>query len=196
MAYGNERRGARLVYPNYTRQPAGTDMQFWHYDPQEKGWHVYGMGKVSPDGGHVVPNAGVGIYEFTGAMINGGGSPSPPGGHGPPGNDPVDLSTGEFVLEKVDLAVSDVIPLVLTRTYRSADNGSRPFGIGATHPYAMFLGSAQQYQEADLILRTGSGSTTCGRARGRASRTPSSPTRRRRPPSTSRGWRGTAMAGT
>jgi RHS repeat-associated protein len=155
MAYGNERRGARLVYPNYTRQPAGTDMQFWHYDPEEKGWHVYGMGKVSVDGGHVVPNPGVGIYEFTGAMINGGQSPGPPGGNGPPGADPVDLSTGEFVMKKVDLAVSDVIPLTLTRTYRSADSGSRAFGIGSMHPYAMFLWSAQQYQEADLILPDG-----------------------------------------
>jgi YD repeat-containing protein len=154
-SYGTERRGARLVYPNYTRQPVGTDMQFWHYDPEEKGWHVYGMGKVSPDGAYVVPNPGVGIYEFTGAMINGGQSPGPPGSHGPPGADPVDLSTGEFVMEKVDLAVADVIPLALTRTYRSADSGSRAFGIGSMHPYAMFLWSAQQYQEADLILPDG-----------------------------------------
>jgi hypothetical protein len=47
------------------------------------------------------------------------------------------------------------MPLVLTRTYRTGDDGSRPFGIGATHPYAMFLWSANQYQEADLILPNG-----------------------------------------
>lgn len=35
------------------------------------------------------------------------------------------------------------------------DATSRPFGIGATHPYAMFLWSAQQYSEVDLVLPDG-----------------------------------------
>ena len=44
---------------------------------------------------------------------------------------------------------------MLTRTYNSGDNLARPFGRGMTHPYAMFLWSAQQYQQADLILPEG-----------------------------------------
>jgi len=90
-----------------------------------------------------------------GAMINDGQSAGPPAGDRTPGGEPVDLSTGEYSMEKTDLVVLDVVPLVLTRTYRSADNGQRPFGIGATHPYAIFLWSASQYTEADLILPDG-----------------------------------------
>jgi YD repeat-containing protein len=40
-----------------------------------------------------------------------------------------------------DLVVPDVLPLVLTRTYNSQDtdpSSPRPFGIGMTHPYAVF----------------------------------------------------------
>ncbi len=44
---------------------------------------------------------------------------------------------------------------MLTRTYASGDSGARPFGIGSTFPYAMFLWSANQYTEVDLILPTG-----------------------------------------
>src|SRR2546427_8526865 len=49
----------------------------------------------------------------------------------------------------------DVVPISLTRTYDSGDGYARPFGRGMTHPYAMFLWSAQQYQEVDLILPEG-----------------------------------------
>jgi uncharacterized protein RhaS with RHS repeats len=45
-----------------------------------------------------------------------------------------------------------MFPVRLTRTYRQKDTNARPFGIGTTHPYALFLWSAQQYQQADLIL--------------------------------------------
>jgi hypothetical protein len=38
-----------------------------------------------------------------------------------PAGDPVDPSTGLFILEKTDLALPDVIPITLRRTYRPAD---------------------------------------------------------------------------
>jgi hypothetical protein len=155
QASGYGRRGAWLVYPNYKNQPVGTEHNFWHYDPEEKGWYVYGLGRVAASGRQVVPNYSTSLYEFTGAMINYGQSPGPPGGNGPDDGDPVDLSTGQFVMRKTDLVVQDVIPLALTRTYYSGDGGQRPFGLGSTHPYAMFLWSANQYQEADLILPDG-----------------------------------------
>ena len=41
------------------------------------------------------------------------------------------------------------------RTYRQLDNVSRPFGIGTTHSYAVFLSSQNPYQEVDLILPDG-----------------------------------------
>ncbi|MGH9330600.1 MAG: DUF6531 domain-containing protein, partial [Vicinamibacterales bacterium] len=150
--------GARVIYPNFTNERPGTDFHFWNFDPEERGWHVYGLGRVDPAGRQVVPNAGAVIYRFTGTMINTPGLSPPGSGPTPwwlPKADPIDPFTGLFVLEKTDLYLPDVLPLVLRRTYRQNDTASRPFGIGATHLYAMFLWSAQQYQEADLVLPHG-----------------------------------------
>jgi RHS repeat-associated protein len=53
--------------------------------------------------------------------------------------DPVDLASGLFIVEKTDLAIPDLMPIALTRTYRQNDAASRSFGIGATHPYDLWL---------------------------------------------------------
>src|SRR5262249_54019774 len=72
------------------------------------------------------------------------------------GADPVDLSTGLFVHRQTDMVLPDVIPIVMTRTYRTNDTGSRPFGIGASHSYEMFLiGDQANYSYVDLILPDG-----------------------------------------
>jgi RHS repeat-associated protein len=153
-------KGAQLVYPNYRHAGApGQRVQFFHYDADVKDWYVYGVGTVKADATQVVPDPTTRIYEFTGAMINIPGFStaafaSPPGAS--PRGDPVDPSTGLFVLHKTDLYLPDVIPLALTRTYNSGDTLARPFGRGMLHPYTMFLWSANQYQEADLILPEGS----------------------------------------
>jgi RHS repeat-associated protein len=152
--------GARLIYPNGLHMSPGSTMDFWRYEPDGAGWEVYGRGRVTPNGQQVVPDPGVEVYEFTGAMVAG---PNYAPGNGPkPGNpagkdgDPVDLGTGLFVLQKTDLALRDVIPLALTRTYRQADARSRAFGIGATHPYDMFfVGSTNPWTYIDLILADG-----------------------------------------
>ena len=68
----------------------------------------------------------------------------------------VDLSTGIFVHRKTDLYVDGAIPIALTRTYRSGDSGARPFGIGSSHPYQIFLSATAPYQEASLVLADGS----------------------------------------
>lgn len=154
------RRGARLVYPNYRGRPSGTSMDFWHYMPQDgRGWYVYGRGQVSRDARQVVPDPGVFLYTFTGAMVappsfapSVGSAPGTPGVDG----DPVDLSTGLFILNKTDLAVQDVVRLALRRTYRQSDSMSRAFGIGATHNYDIFLvGTTFPYTYMDLILPDG-----------------------------------------
>jgi RHS repeat-associated protein len=148
---------ASIVYPNRTTQPPGARFNFWDYDAGGVGWHVYGLGTVTADGRQIVPDPGVGIYEFTGAMINDGQAPPStwPIVGGLFGADPVDLGTGLFVLDRPDLVVQDVLPLVLRRVYRPGDSNARSFGIGGTHLYGMFLWSAQQYQQADLILPDG-----------------------------------------
>src|SRR5271163_3475637 len=172
--------GAQLYYPNTYKAPAGTAYDFWNYNsaPSASGWYVYGQGKVSIDGSQIVPNTGVQIYGFTGAMVGSPSiapSPNPP----PPENssmlpppkptqpstpgcpqaragDPVDCSTGLFIDSHLDLMLSDVTPIQFTRTYRTADDVSRPFGIGATDSYEMFLvGDYFPYTYQYLILPDG-----------------------------------------
>jgi RHS repeat-associated protein len=149
----------RLIYPNFTNQPAGARIDFWNYDAEDKGWYIYGQGTVSGNGRQIVPDPGVVLYEFSGAMIS-NPSNAPPEGPNPCNpcgdGDPVDLSNGLFVYSKTDLMIPDVTPIELTRTYRPRDSVSRPFGIGTTHPYEIFLvGDFDFYSYVDLILPDG-----------------------------------------
>lgn len=148
---------AQLIYPNFIGSQPGARIDFWNYDPTGKGWYVYGKGTVTPDGKQIVPDPGVVLYEFSGAMV---GSPSLAPLFGPLDDlfdgDPVNLGTGLMVVEKTDLMLPDVLPIRLTRTYRQNDTISRPFGIGATHPYEIFLvGDIFPYTFQDLILPDG-----------------------------------------
>jgi RHS repeat-associated protein len=159
--YSEGKTGARLIYPNAFHYPAGTIFDFWNYNADDKGWFIYGHGKVSQDAQSIVPDPGVEIYEFTGAMVSNppGGAPGTGGtaGDGSNGGDPVNLSSGLFVYNKTDLVLPDVIPLKLERTYRPNDNQSRAFGIGTTHWYEMFVvGDSNPYTYQDLILPDGS----------------------------------------
>src|SRR5262249_23088207 len=133
-------KGAWLVYPNYHGAVPGQRVQFFHYDPDVKDWFVYGLGSVTPNSAQVMPDARTRIYEFTGAMINDGDSPDPsaPTPDAPGVGDPIDPSTGLFLMHKTDLYLPDVIPLALTRTYNSGDSYARSFGYGMKHPYAIF----------------------------------------------------------
>jgi RHS repeat-associated protein len=149
---------AHVVYPNYTSAQPGTRLSFWNYDPESKGWYVYGQGTVSADGRQVVPDAGVVIYEFDGFMIGNGGNPpgsGPPAGNNADDGEPVDLSSGLFVYRQTDLVVGDVIPLKVERTYRPQDSVSRGFGLGSMLNYDMYLYSINNYQDADLVLPDG-----------------------------------------
>lgn len=152
--------GAWIVYPNNKGESPGTRFNFWHYEPEAVGWYVYGLGTVTDDGKQVVPDPGVTIYEFTGAMV----APpefappeGPPLGNGAFDGDPVDLSTGLLVVRKTDLFLPDVLPITLTRTYRPRDTVSRPFGIGTTHPYELLIvGDKSPWTYADIIPPDGS----------------------------------------
>jgi RHS repeat-associated protein len=161
-------KGARLIYPNYSNAEPGSRMDFWNYDSREKGWYVYGQGTVSEDGKQIVPDEGVVIYEFAGAMVAspsfapeegpgncasggavGGGGPAEEG-------DPVDCYTGLFMHRRTDLQIADIIPLSVYRIYRPRDSASRAFGIGTTLSYDMFLvGTTVGYTYQDLILPDG-----------------------------------------
>ena len=151
-------KGAQIIYPNWGHLRPGQRVPFWNYEPKGRGWYVYGEGTVTANGKQVVPDPGVRVWEFSGAMIT--DSPRPPGKGPKPGAhgwgaDPVDLGTGLFAYHKTDLVIPDTIPIVIQQTYRQADSNSYSFGIGDTSLYDIRLWSENNYQEADLILPDG-----------------------------------------
>jgi RHS repeat-associated protein len=160
---GSGPRGASLFYPNAEHKKPRVPYAFWNYNPDHNGWYVYGNGHINATATEVVPDPGVVFYGFSGAMV-GSGDAGPttgnPAGDPSDDGDPVQLSTGLFVYNKTDLVLSDIIPISLTRTYRTNDSWSRPFGIGATHSYEMFIGGDGNdfgvTAYIDLILPDGS----------------------------------------
>jgi YD repeat-containing protein len=152
--------GARLIYPNFDRKKPGAKVDFWNYEPDDKGWYVYGRGTISDDGVYAVPDPGVVIYEFTGAMIADPQNSGPPGkspvAGGKKGGEPVDLATGLFTYRQTDLALGDVIPIALTRSFNGGDGQPRAFGLNTNFDYGMFLVSGSGSIPTDLILGDGS----------------------------------------
>ena len=158
-ANGQAFPGAQLIYPNFSKAAPGTRIDFWNYDALSKGWYVYGQGTVSANGLQIVPDPGVVIYEFSGAMV---ANPTIAPGLGPTPcpvdctGDPVDPSTGLFTNSETDLTIPDVIPINLTRTYRQLDSVSRGFGVGTNLGYDFFIvGTIFPYTYQDLILPDG-----------------------------------------
>jgi RHS repeat-associated protein len=147
---------AQLIYPNYTHLPPGQRVPFWNYDPDKKGWYVYGRGTVTPDAKQVVPDDDTRIWAFTGAMIS--GLPVPPikwPNLGKLFGDPVDPSSGLFAYNKTDLVEPGPAPIAITRSYRQGDSNSYSFGVGATMPYDLRLWSVDNYQSTELIFPDG-----------------------------------------
>ncbi|WP_141997751.1 DNRLRE domain-containing protein [Amycolatopsis cihanbeyliensis] len=156
--------GATIVYPNYTKEAPGTRTQFWNYDPDGKGWHVYGHGTVSPDGTQIVPDDDVKFYRLTGAMTAVPGRNPPPSAPKPNGTrvgDPVDPATGLLVDEAVDMVVDDIMPIEIKRTYQQGDVDVREFGVGTNFDYGVFPWSPGEignfdFQQFDLVRSDGS----------------------------------------
>ena len=159
--------GARIYYPNLGKKAAGTEFNFWHYSTREKwfyagekGWWVYGRGRVSADGSQIIPHPGVSVYELTGAMVgppNLGPDEGPkPDCDGSCDGDPVDLFTGLFLRYDTDLVLSGLMPIKLDRTYRPRDSRSRAFGIGTNHAYDTFIvGDILPWTYAEIVLPDG-----------------------------------------
>jgi YD repeat-containing protein len=153
--------GARVHYPNVTKQIPGINADLWHYNPHYRGWYRYGFGTVNNEGTQIVPDPGVSVYTFKGASFGFGGGVPPAiapkcKGPGCMDLDPVDLQTGLFVHTKTDLVVPDVMPIKIARTYRNEDSNIRAFGRGATLDFDMFfIGDNVNYMWAQLILPDG-----------------------------------------
>ncbi|MBF8290987.1 MAG: hypothetical protein HW391_1955, partial [Chloroflexi bacterium] len=153
--------GVRIILPNVDGLPAGTQVGLQSYEPA-KGWFVYGQGVVSVDGTQIIPDAGVEFHRVTcffplGLPANFAFAAVKPGGTR--AGEPVDLATGIFTMEKVDLVLPDVIPIVIKREYRQNDAIRRggEFGPGQSHFYQMMLvGDYTTFTFADLVLANGS----------------------------------------
>jgi RHS repeat-associated protein len=161
-ADGRVSQGAQLIYPNFTHSAPGARITFWNYDAPAKGWYEYGQGTVTADGLQVVPDPGVVIYEFSGAMVS---LPSnaplkgPPPGECTSGKvaDPVSCYTGLFLNEGELLPLKDSAGVpAAARVYRQSDSASRAFGIGTNLSYDMFtVGDTNPWTYQDLILPDG-----------------------------------------
>ena len=79
---------------------------------------------------------------------------NPGDGHSCAG-DPCDTKTGLYYQDDTDIEVPDVMPIRLTRTYRTEDTASRVFGIGASHPYDQYMLRDDLCTEARVILPDG-----------------------------------------
>ncbi|MBI4489579.1 MAG: IPT/TIG domain-containing protein [Deltaproteobacteria bacterium] len=133
-------------------------------------WEKYGTGTVSSDGAVIItdinPATGLpyGIPRFCcGARRNVPQPPPPRSGGGPSGGhsdsgktagEPVDTATGFFYMDKTDIVLPGILPIAITRTYRTNLTNAGPFGLGTSWPYDMFLEPPPNGSPDTLILFT------------------------------------------
>ncbi|GLQ90970.1 hypothetical protein GCM10007898_45460 [Dyella flagellata] len=153
-------KGIRVVYPNYSKAKASAPAEFWVYSVKE-GWQMYGSGHVTADAKHLAPDPGVTLAWALGA----GASQGSANGSDPNINcnlvkvAPIDLQTGIMTHQWDDFAIQDVMPLMLTRGYNSADTNSHAFGIGMNANFGIHLWSASSSigTSMSLVLPCGEG---------------------------------------
>lgn len=140
-----------ITFPNNLHAEPGTKVQFWFYektttaDPNSHQWKVMGEGHVSPDGKQVLPDKGTGQAQFCYTYIALKDNTDAPRMCEPgdancanPG-DPVDVSSGVFSYQKTDLVLPGVIPVTITRYYRTIASGIGPFGQAGSFNYDLFV---------------------------------------------------------
>jgi RHS repeat-associated protein len=138
--------------PNELGLAPGEKARLWYFDESpRKGeapndWRIAGTATVSADGRTIKTAPGVGIPRFCcgaayfdsvivgGTQLPVGTNPQPT-----PGADPVDLSTGIFMLSATDLVIGGRTPLAITRSYRSGDSSQGAFGVGTMMGYEEFV---------------------------------------------------------
>ncbi|WP_448130202.1 RHS repeat-associated core domain-containing protein [Stenotrophomonas rhizophila] len=165
-------RGARVFYPNYDKWPAGTAANFWLYDPRE-GWRVYGQGRVTDDERQFAPEPGVSLREVVafGASVEPNDPPPEPdmppdpqecgeenagSGCNATAGDPIDLKTGRFTYEEMDIQIKDVVPLIFGRNYRPSDRVKREFGFGTAASFGYRLSTRDSSRNTmHLVLPNG-----------------------------------------
>lgn len=130
-----------VTVPNDLDLSPGQQADLWVYDAAPTGgpagWKNAGRATVSADGTQIASNPGLGITRFcfkcglwtcTPVGTNAAGLNLNP--QGPKGADPVDLATGQFVLEKTELVLPGRLPVTLSRSYHPVDAYG---GVGGLH---------------------------------------------------------------
>ncbi|MGH7427765.1 MAG: carboxypeptidase regulatory-like domain-containing protein, partial [Candidatus Methylomirabilaceae bacterium] len=120
-----------VTLPNDLGLQPGEKAELWYYDaapfPGVPGaWRRAGLGTVSADGQAIATDAGVGIERFCGvcgiacwiALQAGEIAAGPARARG---GEPVDLSTGMFVVDQTNLVLSGRLPITISRHYHPFD---------------------------------------------------------------------------
>lgn len=153
--------------PNHLGSEPGTKFDMYYYDegpipdPNSHQWKKFGSGTVSDDGRQVVSDDGFGIPKFCcGAIFmavveSGIPTPSPNPDSPTFGAEPVDLSTGVYLLNKTDMVLKGRISSEFVRTYRTLDYSRGPFGIGSSHNYDTRMTVSSTRQRMTYILPDG-----------------------------------------
>lgn len=143
-----------ITAPNDLEADPGTQVELWFYDEAPDGsrpnqWAQYGTGTVSSDGSQIIPDINPATGKPYGQprfccgafVVARRATENPPGAHGngTKGGDPVDLSTGLFILQKTDLVLPGRFPVTFARFYRPNAPDRGPFGVGASHTYQVRL---------------------------------------------------------
>jgi len=84
----------QLYYPDTSHCGRGIRFDFWNYQADGDAWYVYGLGSINADRTEIIPDPGVGIWQFRGAMVGCPAEPPTAGANQGNGADPIDTSTG------------------------------------------------------------------------------------------------------
>jgi RHS repeat-associated protein len=158
---GDPSKAIKITYPNYLGLASGTSVNFWNYNPEGGGWQIYGHGNVSADGKRIIADESVGFRQIMsfGFGINQNNGPPPATAPIPNGTccgDPVDNATGIFIHNVTDMMLNDVMPISVTRMYRTNDNQTHLFGVGTNLSYGMYLYKPSTSTNAFLVRGDGS----------------------------------------
>ncbi|MBI3352238.1 MAG: hypothetical protein HY036_06640, partial [Nitrospirae bacterium] len=142
-----------IVYPNDLGGEPGEKLDLWYYDESmtpnanSNQWKIYGTGTVSQDAKTIAPDPGVGQPKFC-CGAGGAARRNPPTNPGPRDSDtkkgePVDVSTGLYVIDKTDQVLPGILPIAVSRSYRTILNNelsfSGSFGLGWSFNYDQTL---------------------------------------------------------